>query len=100
MPNNLPILGSYISYKNNTYIVVGIKDSLVSIMCPTDGQRKLQVSLKNIKILPYAPAKVIDHDGSSYIVTVKGNIISVKTKRLMMWPEDHGIRTILMSRIF
>ena len=79
--------GDYVSYGDNTYLIVGGTGSLLQLNSLKHG--RVQVSAKNVI-----------YKGNRYIVTLKNNIFSVATGRLMAWPVNHGCRLGILSLAF
>ena len=90
-------LGSYVSYKNKTYIIAEIKGNLIIIVSPTANT--LQVGAKSIKVLNHEPAKIVSYRDTDYLVTTKGLIISLTTNKIMKWNETDGNRIAILNEL-
>ena len=98
--------GRYVKYNKNTYIVTKmIDDKTVQLYNPNKegAAAKLSVKIKTLqsgdnKILP-ALAKIVfyDKNNTNYIVTEKGNIISLTTNSLQKWDDKHGDRIKILK---
>jgi hypothetical protein len=89
-------LGSYVSYKDKTYIVAELKGNLIMIVSPTTT---LQVGVKSVEVLNHEPAKIVSYRDSNYLVTVKGLIISLTTNKIMKWNETDGNRIAILNEL-
>ena len=92
------VLGSVVTYKNNYYIALGYDGHLVKILAPNQGNRKLQVKRSNVTVVDTPPATVVPHNGSEYLVTAKGTIVSCTTGRVMKWGDENGDRKEILRR--
>lgn len=92
-------LGSYVTYKSNSYIAVSYlpETKLVTILNPVDGITKLNVKYTNVKVLPHTPAIAVQYKDARYLVTAKGLIISLVTKRPMKWNATNMNRICILS---
>ena len=87
----MDILGSYVSYKNKTYLVTEVRrKNLLRILNPCGEKPEvLQVSHSSINVLPLEPAARVELDERPYLVTGKGLIISVLSGKIMKWNISH-----------
>lgn len=88
-------LGTYVTYKGDVWLVVKYQPKgLVLIVNPRANA--LTVSPKNLGDTKYRSASVTRWNGTTYVVTNKGNIYSALTGRLMKWPDgDYHRQSIL-----
>lgn len=98
---NLPIIepGRYVKYKNDTYIVTKLNtNGTVQIYNPLleGASAKISVSEDNL-ITMSSKADIVNYRDSEYIVTDKGNIISLTTNKLMKWGEENGDRKNILK---
>ena len=84
-------LGQYVTYKQNTYLVVDVRNEKLLIM---NKDNKVQVNASSVEVTNLRPAKEID----GYLVTGKGMIISLTSHKEMKWDENHGIRKALLAK--
>ena len=84
-------LGQYVSYKQNTYLVVDVRNEKLLIM---NKDNKVQVNASSVEVANLHPAKEID----GYLVTGKGMIISLVSHKEMKWDDNHGIRKTLLAK--
>jgi len=88
-------IGNYVTYKSNKYIVTQVRQgNLLLILSPTG---KLQVKVTSVQLLALPPAKVVEYNLSSYLVTGKNLIISLTTSRIMKWGEHDGNRKQILA---
>lgn len=90
-------IGSYVSYKNKTYIVSAINSTKLMIVSPTANT--LQVGIKSVEILNHKPAKIVSYRGVNYLVTAKELIISLTTNKIMKWNETDGNRIAILNKL-
>ena len=84
-------LGSYVTYKQNTYLVVDVRNEKLLIM---NRDNKVQVNASSVEVTNLRPAKEID----GYLVTAKGMIISLTSHKEMKWDDNHGIRKAILAK--
>lgn len=84
-------LGSYVTYKQNTYLVVDVRNEKLLIM---NKDNKVQVNTSSVEVTNLRPAKEID----GYLVTAKGIIISLTSHKEMKWDDNHGLRKALLAK--
>ena len=90
-------LGSYVSYKNKTYIVSAINGTKLMIVSPTANT--LQVGIKSVEVLNHEPAKIVSYRDANYLITSKGLIISLTTNKIMKWNETDGNRIAILNEL-
>ena len=93
------ILGSIVTYKSNYYVALGYDGNLVTIIAPHKGQRKLNVKRSNVTVVDAAPLAQVSYEGSDYLVSRKGAIISCTTNRVMQWAADNGNRRAIVALV-
>lgn len=91
------VVGSYVSYKDTTHVVVELRGNLAVILNPTKGNAKLQVAVKNLVAVANGNTVVVEYQGNEYIVTHKFTIISLRTGRVMNWAENDGNRVAIIK---
>lgn len=104
--NEQIIIGSYVQYKGQDYIVTQFNSNgTIQIYDPRkEGPAaKLSVSAKNLTP-GKDTAQIVEyqHGNNSkpmkYLVTRKGNIISLETNRVMKWPENDAKRKAILKK--
>ena len=90
-------VGSYVSYKDKTYIIAELKGNLIMIVSPTANT--LQVGIKSVEVLNHEPAKIVSYRDANYLVTAKGLIISLTTNKIMKWNETDGNRIAILNEL-
>lgn len=105
---NIFKVGSYVMYKNKAYIIVKLLScgnlAIIHPCLDGNGQAtntgKLSVSLSNLKLVQTKNSLqpvVVSHKGNDYIVTMKNNIFSLRTGKLMMWHNGNGDRNAIIG---
>jgi hypothetical protein len=92
-------VGQYVEYQGTTYIVTKFnKNGTIQLLNPLDDSEKGKVSVaaKNIKPTKFK-GTIVEYRNIKYIVTSKGQIISLSSNRAMKWPENHGTRRHILS---
>jgi len=74
-------LGSYVTYKNVTWLVTEINNGFIRIINSSETKRRVKIS--SVIKTNYRPAIVIE----GYIVTRLGTIISRTSHRVMKWDK-------------
>ena len=96
----IPItVGRYVKYKDEYFIVTKFNDNgTVQIYNPTKSgtAAKKSVSPKNLTATK-SEAKVVTYNDTEYLVTNKGEIISLKSNKKMDWSENDGNRVAIME---
>jgi hypothetical protein len=90
-------VGSYVSFNGDGPFLVVDKGENLAKIATIKHQGKKQVAIRNLRVLPYKPAKVVTFEGNDYIVTGKLNIWSMKTGRLMQWKDCHRERQGILA---
>ena len=92
-------LGMYVSYKQNTYLVVAIRNNAQYLLLWSPVKKPVQVKTSSTTIYTqYKPAKLVEHLGVQYLVTAKDIIISLVSHKEMKWDDNHGIRKALLVK--
>ena len=92
-------IGDYVIYKGVNMVIVDFNDncSMFKLLNPST-QVKLMVGVKNISATNYTPMSAVRRNGSNYLVSKKGMIISLTTGRVMNWSTtDHNRADILAA---
>jgi len=89
------LIGSYVTYKGNTFIVTEYDGTYVRIIKPSCKRRVLFSSIKILENIK--PARIVTYKDSSYIVTEKGLIISLTSHRIMKWGNENGNRIAILK---
>ena len=79
-------LGSYVSYKNTPYLAIkstGGANPMVTIIQAGDN-KKLQVSSKNLLLMPYRAKEETLKCGKKTLVTLKGSRLSLVSHRWLV----------------
>ena len=92
------VLGSIVTYKNDYFVALGYNGHLVTIIAPHNGQRKLNVKRGNVTVVDATPLAQVSYEGSDYLVSHKGTIISLTTNRVMNWADGNGNRRSILAR--
>ena len=93
-----PIVGNYVVYKDTVHVVVKVMlNGRVQLLNPIEGNAKVTVLLSNVIPTNHRPMLMVQYMRQHYLVSRIGTIISLKTRRIMEWPEDHGHRTSIMD---
>ena len=90
-------LGQYVSYKQQPYLVVGVQGTECRIM-NSSNESKLKVLVTSVTALNHKPASKVVNRNQKYLVTAKGLIISMATKRVMAWANGHGVREEILPQ--
>ena len=94
-------IGSVVKYKNIFQVVVEEpEEHLVKILDPATN-KKLVVRKKNPHLVQVGKRlrKVVLANGSGYLVSPKGLIISMTSSRVMKWDKNHGIRKQILASV-
>ena len=90
------MIGVYVKYKDNFYVITSETHCLYQLL-DVNTNKKLMVSHKNVEIqTQWKPMLVIEYKGTNYLVSVKGLIISLTSKRVMDWDVNHGMRKVIL----
>ena len=95
MSNSL--LGRYVTYKENIYLVVRINGERILLLSPNNG--KVEVKMTTTLSTNYKPAKLVTNRGRNYLVTDKGLIISLTTCNVVHRDASDGIRREILSHL-
>lgn len=90
-------IGNYVIYKHRTYLVCGLPADMVEIIHISANQ-KLRVAPASLLVTPHTPAKICHWQNGQFLVTGKGNILSLRTRKWMEWPTNHGGRKELLRQ--
>lgn len=99
-------VGSYVGYTTEAglkavYLVVDLlSDEKVRIINPSlNGSNKNKVVRKDKLTIDskWPEAKAVVWKGIVYLVTTKLNIISLRTFKVMNWPDSHGSRKAILE---
>ena len=82
--------GDYVTYKQNIYLAVDVDASGVQLVHPT--RTKVRVSPANVQATSLRPATRVECRDRTYLVTGKGMIVSLLTKRICQWSANDGLR--------
>lgn len=98
---NCPI-GSYASYKGNVHMIVSFtpETGMVQIINPLQGNGKLHVKLTNVHFTDLPKATGVELNGSEFLVTSKGCIISLTTGRVVYESHIDNHRIALLAACF
>lgn len=77
-----PLVGSIVQYKGDFHVIVEENGRSVKIMAPHHGNVKLQVKRSNIVETGLHMTR-LNYKGKSVLVSRKGTIISLVSKRLL-----------------
>lgn len=91
-------VGSVVRFNEVNYITLEDRGSLVLVLGQHDGNWiKKQVNKNNILVSEKVPMMEVKHtNGTSYLVSTKGTIISLKTYSVMKWGSDNGDRRAIL----
>lgn len=94
-------IGNIVVYKGKLHVVVDMSDDMLKwqIMNPAEGNNKLMVNFMNVCDTPYNPLTTVEHRGNKYLVSKKGTIISLTTRRIMEWPKNNGNRVAILQAL-
>lgn len=93
------MLGIYVKYNTNPYVVVGQSPKMVKLNSPRHG--RVEVGIDKVVPMTCPSAKLIEYRGDNYLVT-SGNdnnprsIVSCKTGKFMKWNATHGHRRAIL----
>jgi predicted transcriptional regulator len=93
--------GRYVKFNDAIYIVTKINaNGTIQIYNPTkEGTgSKVSVAERNLTAQPQT-AQIVTYNDKQYMVTPKGNIISMATFKQMNWAENDGNRKAIMALI-
>jgi hypothetical protein len=95
--SNALLKGSYVTYKDSTFVAVGYDGNLVKILDPLTN-KKLNVKVSNVTVLKHKCASSTSSFGD-FLVTLKTSIIiSLKTNKVMKFhASSNEAKTILAS---
>lgn len=93
--NNL--IGKYVTYKENIYLVVRMVGERILLLSPIKG--KIEVKVTSVILTNYQPAKLVTNRGKDYLVTNKKLIISLTTWNVVHKSESDGIRKEILSHL-
>lgn len=93
---SVSLVGSYVSYKEQPFVVTEERGSLLLLLSPTEG--KVQVSRDKAIPTKHKRAKLVGFKGSSYLVTAAGLIISCTTSKVMQWSYDDPMRLGILGQ--
>lgn len=75
-------LGSIVRYNNDFHVALGYDGSLVKLIAPHVGNRKLNVSRRKVHPTGLS-CTVVDYKDKRHLVTSKGTIISLVSNRVL-----------------
>lgn len=80
----------YVKYKDRVYLCYAEQGNKLKLTNPqlSGSLKNIKVDHKNVTVLDYAPATVLDYNLRRYIVTKKDTIFNNKGQ-LMKWTDDH-----------
>lgn len=87
------MLGHYVGYKSNLYLVTQVDGDLVKIISP--NKKTIKVLSNNVEWTNKRPAKVVTLKGKPFLVTAKINIISLTTSKVVYKNDTAERRAIL-----
>jgi len=93
--------GRYVKFNDAVYIVTKINaNGTIQIYNPTKegAGSKVSVAERNLTAQPQT-AKIVTYNDKQYMVTPKGNIISMATFKQMNWAENDGNRKAIMALV-
>lgn len=90
-------LGSIVSYQNDYWVALSYDGAQIKIIAPHRGQQKRSVSKAKCSPVNAAPLVEVSYKGTSYLVSVKGTIISLTTNRVMQWKDGNGNRDTILA---
>jgi len=88
------MIGSYVTYKSSTYLVVRSTANKVLLLSPDN---KVQVLASSVTKTNLRPAKQVRYRHADYLVTGKGLIISLTTCKVMRWLNTDGNRLAILA---
>jgi hypothetical protein len=88
-------IGTYVQYKSEPFIILAIIADKAHILSPVVGKRF--VKLTQLTYIPRAPATHVVYRDTEYLVTRKGLIISLQTRKIMNWGENNGNRIAILK---
>lgn len=94
---NNSLLGKYVTYKENIYLVVRINGERILLLSPNKG--KVEVKMTSITTTNYKPARLVTNRGKDYLVTDKHLIISLTTWNVVHRDTSDGIRKEILSHL-
>lgn len=87
------MIGRYVGYKNKGGIIVGTninnQPHLVQVLFK--DQTKLVINKNNL-VVRREYCEIVNFGDTYYLVSPKKTIISLDTKRIMMWSDEHRER--------
>jgi len=91
--------GRYVKFNDAVYIVTKINaNKTIQIYNPTKEGAGSKVSVAERNLTPMAEsAQIVSYKDQQYMVTPKGNIISMATFKQMKWAENDGNRLAIME---
>ena len=99
---NALVLGAIVTFKGDYYVALGLRGkgpkASVKILAPHCGQAKLNVNRENVTVVNATPLRKVTYNGSDYLVSRKGTIISLTTNRVMNWADGNGNRRAILAR--
>ena len=90
-------LGSIVAYQNDYWVALYYDGSQIKIIAPHRGQQKRSVSKAKCSPVNASPMVEVSYKGASYLVSVKGTIISLTTNRIMQWKDGNGDRESILE---
>ena len=95
---NSMVIGSYVSYKQCAYLVVGACEARgsVKILHP-HTQAKLFVKLENVTPINCKPMKLVEYQSKQYLVSAMETIVSMDSLRVMQWESNNGNRVAILK---
>lgn len=91
------MIGQYVTYQNQTGIVVGNNANGTNKVLLADG-KQYGIAERNL-VARKEVAIAVEYDGSYYLVTPKRNIISLRTGRLMKWTDEMEQRQCILAKV-
>lgn len=88
-------VGDYVLYKGNHYLIVDVRGTKRLIL--NKEGKKLQVNVSSLTATTIPPAAKVSYRGIEYLVTAKGLIISLTSKKVMNWDDNHGCRVAILQ---
>lgn len=94
---NNSLLGQYVTYKENVYLVVRINGERILLLSPSKG--KVEVKMTSVTTTNYKPARLVTNRGRDYLVTDKALIVSLTTWNVVHRSESDGIRKEILPHL-
>lgn len=89
------MMGTYVRYKGQVGLVIGFNtNGTLSVMF--QDNKKYGIAERNLEVLGTRATKVL-YNTNTYLVTPKGNIVSVHTGRICKWAVGSKAHTEIMA---